>query len=180
MGLYEMPLSISLLGFGMRTMLPNFHMSGIMLLLRTVLNMLVRNTSPGGPMCLGAYCLVCQHPVCCYFSLCFIASWTWVVVCVVLYSSTVCVALLMDLFILCVACLTVFVGGGALLDRPCIVFLRRMYVLCLWSQFASRCSFLKFVCVCVCRKFSPYLGVWELDHRCLLSCDVLLSFHVPP
>ena len=58
----------------------------------------------------------------------------------------------------CVACLTVFVHclvkqfaiclgvfvilllcviGGALLDRPCMVF-HRMCVLCLWSQCASR------------------------------------------
>ena len=71
-----------------------------------------------------------------------------------------CVALSMDLFVLCVACLTVFVNclvkqfaiclgvfailllkvkellcvvGGALLDRPCMVF-HRMCVLCLWSQ----------------------------------------------
>ena len=29
MGLYEVPLSMSFLGFGMGTMLPNFHMSGI-------------------------------------------------------------------------------------------------------------------------------------------------------
>ena len=68
-----------------------------------------------------------------------------------------CVALLMCLFVLCVACLTVFVNclvkqfamclgvvailllnvmdvfsvcGGALLDRPCIVF-QRVCVLCL-------------------------------------------------
>ena len=71
-----------------------------------------------------------------------------------------CVALLMCLFDLCVACLTVFVnclakqfamclgvvsvlllnvmdlfsvGGSALLDRPCMVF-QRMCVLCLFSQ----------------------------------------------
>ena len=31
MGLYEVPLSMSLLGFGMGTMLSNFHMCGIML-----------------------------------------------------------------------------------------------------------------------------------------------------
>ena len=31
MGLYEEPLSMSLLGFGMGTMLINFHMCGIML-----------------------------------------------------------------------------------------------------------------------------------------------------
>ena len=51
MGLYEVPLSVSLLGFGMRTMLANFQMYGIMLVLRAVFNMLVRNASPRGPMC---------------------------------------------------------------------------------------------------------------------------------
>ena len=51
MGLYEVPLSMSFfLGFGMGTMLANFHMCGIMLVLRTVFNMLVRNASPRGPM----------------------------------------------------------------------------------------------------------------------------------
>ena len=74
-----------------------------------------------------------------------------------LYPCILCVALLMDRFILCGACLTVFVnclvkqfamcfgevatlllnvmdvycvGGGTLLDRPCMVF-QRMCVLCL-------------------------------------------------
>ena len=49
-GLYEVPLSMSLLGFGMGTMLANFHMCGIMLVLRAVFNMLVRNASPRGPI----------------------------------------------------------------------------------------------------------------------------------
>ena len=40
MGLYEMYLSM--LGFGMGTMLTNFHMCGIMLVLSAVFNMLVR------------------------------------------------------------------------------------------------------------------------------------------
>ena len=53
MGLYEVPLSLCLLGFGMGTMLANFHMCGIMLVLRAVFNMLVRNASPRGAMCLG-------------------------------------------------------------------------------------------------------------------------------
>ena len=51
MGLYEVPLSMSLLDFGMGTMLANFHMCGLMLVLRAVFNMLVRNASPRGPMC---------------------------------------------------------------------------------------------------------------------------------
>ena len=52
MGLYEVPLSITLLSFGIGTMLANFHMCGIVLLLRAVLNMLLRNATPRGPMCL--------------------------------------------------------------------------------------------------------------------------------
>ena len=79
---------------------------------------------------------------------------------VMLYLCMFCVALSMDLFVLCVVCLTVFVNclvkqfaiclgvfatlllkvmellcvvGGALLDRPSMVF-HRMCVLCLWSQ----------------------------------------------
>ena len=77
-----------------------------------------------------------------------------------LYTFMFCVALLMDLFVLCVACLTMFVNcfvkqfaiclgvcvilllnvmellcvvGRALLDRPCMVF-HIMCMLCLWSQ----------------------------------------------
>ena len=98
-----------------------------------------------------------------------------------LYPCMLCVALLMCLFLLCVACLTVFVNclvsqfamcsgvvailllngmdvfsvcGGALLDRPCMVFL------CVWSSkelcFACDPSVrldalsLSFVCVFVC------------------------------
>ena len=76
---------------------------------------------------------------------------------VMLYPCMLCVALLMCLFVLCVACLTVFVNSlvkqfamclgvvailllnvwmclvcmvGALLDRPCMVF-QRVCVLCL-------------------------------------------------
>ena len=76
---------------------------------------------------------------------------------VMLYPCMFCVVLSMDLFVLCVVCLTVFVNclviqfaiclcgfvillfnvmellsvvGGALLDRPCMVF-HRMCVLCL-------------------------------------------------
>ena len=50
MGLYGVPLSMSLLAFGMRPMLANFHMCGIMLVLRAVFNMLVTNASPRGPL----------------------------------------------------------------------------------------------------------------------------------
>ena len=80
MGLYEVPLSMSLLDFGMGTMLAKFHLFGIMLVLRAVFNMLVRNASPRGPMCFT-----------CMINL--------------LYPCVVCVALLMDLFVVSVACL---------------------------------------------------------------------------
>ena len=70
------------------------------------------------------------------------------------------------------------VVGGALLDRPCMVF-HRMCVLCLWSQWASRCSFHMF-CLCfVYRKLSPHIKVWELDHRCLLFlCYFFVWFYI--
>ena len=51
MGMYEVPLSISLLDLAMGTMLANFHMCGIMMVLRAVFNILVRNASPREPMC---------------------------------------------------------------------------------------------------------------------------------
>ena len=71
MGLYEVPLTMSLLGFGMGTML--------------------------GP---------CEL----LFLLCFIASWTSVVVSVMLYPCILCVGLFVYLLVLCIACLTVFVN----------------------------------------------------------------------
>ena len=102
MGLYEVPLSMYLLGFWMGTMLANFHMCGIMLVLRAVFNMLVRNASPRGPMYFR--CLMFNLLGHCelLFSLCLIAFWTRVVVSVMLYPCILCVALLMDLFVLCV------------------------------------------------------------------------------
>ena len=86
-----------------------------------------------------------------------------------------CSYILQDLFVLCVAGLTVFVNclvkqfaicldvfaillvnvmdllsvvGGALLNRPCMAF-QRMCVLCLWSQWASGSTFHMF-CLCFC------------------------------
>ena len=105
---------------------------------------------------------------------------------VMLYHCMLCVALLMCLFVLCVACLTVFVNclvkqfamclgvvailllsvmdvfsvcGGALLDRPCMVF-HRVCVCCACNP-NERLSApsICFVCVFVCRKLSPHLGV---------------------
>ena len=76
MGLYEVPLSMSLLGFGMGTMLASFHMCGIMLVLRAIFNMLVRNASLRGPMCFRCLLFNLSGPCKLLFLLCFIASWT--------------------------------------------------------------------------------------------------------
>ena len=75
MGLYEVALSMPLLGFGMGTMLANFHISGILLVLRAVFNMLVRECESNEGICVSY-----------------------------VISLYLCVALLMDLFVLCVAC----------------------------------------------------------------------------
>ena len=71
-----LPLSMSLLGFGMGTMLANFHMCGIMLVLRAVFNILVRNAGPRGPMCFRYLMFDSSGPCELLFLLCCIASWT--------------------------------------------------------------------------------------------------------
>ena len=76
MGLYEVPLFVSLLGFGIGTMLANFHMCGIMLVLRAVFKMLVRNASPRRPMCFRCLMFNLSGPYELLFLRCFIASWT--------------------------------------------------------------------------------------------------------
>ena len=58
--MHEVPPSMSKLGLWMGTMLANFHMCGIMFVLRVVFNMLVRNASPRGPMCFR--CLMFSLP----------------------------------------------------------------------------------------------------------------------
>ena len=67
--------------------------------------MLVRNASPRGPMCFRCLMFSLSGPCELLLLLCFIASWTRVVANVMLYPCIVCVALLMDRVILCVACL---------------------------------------------------------------------------
>ena len=76
MGLYEVPLSMSLLGFAIGTMLANFHMCGIMLVLKAVFNMLMRNANPRRPMCFRCLIFSLSGPCELLFLLCFIASWT--------------------------------------------------------------------------------------------------------
>ena len=76
MGLYEVPLSVSLLGFGIGTMLANFHMCGIMLVLRAAFDMLMRNASPREPMCFRCLMFNLSGPCELLFLLYCIASWT--------------------------------------------------------------------------------------------------------
>ena len=89
-GLYEVPLSMSLLGFGMGIILANVHMCVIMLVLRAVFNMLVRNASPRGHMCFRCLMFNLSGPCELLFLLCFIASWAGVVVSVMLYFCVLC------------------------------------------------------------------------------------------
>ena len=67
---------MALFVFGMGIMLASFHMCGIMLVLRAVLNMLVRNASPRGPMCFRYLMFNLSGPCELLFLRCFIASWT--------------------------------------------------------------------------------------------------------
>ena len=62
MGLYEVLLSMCLLDFGMGTMFANSLMRDIVLVLRAVFNMLVRNASPRGPMCFRCMTLSLSGP----------------------------------------------------------------------------------------------------------------------
>ena len=103
---------------------------------------------------------------------------------VMLYPCMLCVALLMCLFVLCVACLTVFVNCWVKQFAMClgvvaILLLNVMDVFSVWCCSVGytmyglpksvccacdpneRLSALSicFICVFVCRKLSPHLGV---------------------
>ena len=93
--MYEVPLSISFLGFGMGTMLPTFHMYGVMLVLRAVFNMLVRNASRRRSMYFRCPRFSLSGPCELLFLLCCI------VVSVMLYPRMFCVVLSMDMLFLC-------------------------------------------------------------------------------
>ena len=128
-----------------------------MLLFSDMLYMLVRYASLSGPMCLRCLMLTLSGPVELLFLLCFIATWTCVVVSIMLIVCSLSVFLSMCLFVLCVLCLIVLVNCllsafaicvvdvsvfslkvmvlflgcvGVLLASPGIVF-QRVCVLCL-------------------------------------------------
>ena len=76
MGLYEVPLSMYLLGSGIGTMLAKFHMCGIILVLSAVFTMLVRNASPRWHMRFRCLMFSLSGPCELLFLLWYIASWT--------------------------------------------------------------------------------------------------------
>ena len=63
--------------------------------------MLVRYASPSGPMCLRCLKLTLSGPVELLFLLCFISTWTCVVVSVMLVVCSLSVFLSMCVFVLC-------------------------------------------------------------------------------
>ena len=69
MGLYDVPMFMSLFGFGIRMMFASFHVSEMMLLFSDVLYMLVRYACPSGPMCLSCLMLTLSGPVELFFAL---------------------------------------------------------------------------------------------------------------
>ena len=78
MGLYKVPLSVSLLGFGIGVLIYLFtSMCEVLCFwLRAVLNILARNASPRGPMCFRCLIFNLSGPCELLFLLCFMASWT--------------------------------------------------------------------------------------------------------
>ena len=143
-GLYEVPLSMYLLGFEIWTMLANFHMCVIMLVLRAVFNKLVRNASPRGPMCyrclmfyLSGPCellfLICCDVISLYFMCCSVSVSVCLVCCVFVNcwvkQFAICLGVVAILLLNVMDVFSVGGGGGALLDIPCIVF--QKCVLCL-------------------------------------------------
>ena len=72
MGLYEVPLSVSLLGFGIGTIPCVWYY----VVVKSSLNILVRNASSRGPMCFRCLIFSLSGPCELLFLLCFIAFWT--------------------------------------------------------------------------------------------------------
>ena len=68
-------------------------------------DMLVRYVSPSGPMCLRCLMFTLSGPVELLFLLCFIATWTCVVVSDMLVVCSLSVFLYICLFVECVCCL---------------------------------------------------------------------------
>ena len=77
-------------------------------------DMLVRYASPSGPMCMRCLMLTLSCPVELLFLLCFLATWTCVVVSVMLVVFSLSVFLSMCLFVYMFDC-----GGDLLVECVC-------------------------------------------------------------
>ena len=77
MGLYDVPMVMSLLGFGIGMLFTNVHMCEMMLLFSAMLYMLVRYASPSSPICLRSLMFTLSAPVELLFLLCFIGLVLW-------------------------------------------------------------------------------------------------------
>ena len=75
-GLYDVPMLMSLLGFGTGMMLANFYTFGILLWVSAALYMFVMYFSSSLPMCLRCFMLMLSGPVELLFLLLLIAAWT--------------------------------------------------------------------------------------------------------
>ena len=75
-GLYDVPMLMSLLGLGTGMMLANFHSCDILLSLSAALHIFVRYFSPSLPMCLRCFMLMLSGHVELLFLLLLIAVWT--------------------------------------------------------------------------------------------------------
>ena len=125
-----------------------------MLLFSDMLYMLVRYASPSGPMSLRCLMLTLSCPVELLYLPCFIATWTYVVVSVMLVVCTLSVFLSMCLFVLRVLSLTVFVNCLLNAFDICVgevsVFSLKAMVLflaCVRVLLASPCIVCQRVCV---------------------------------
>ena len=74
--MYDVPMFMSLFGFGIGMLFASFHVCGMMLSFSDRLYMLVIYASPSGHMCLRCLMLTLSAPVELLFLLCFIATWT--------------------------------------------------------------------------------------------------------
>ena len=102
-----------------------------------MLYMLVMYASPSGPICLRCLMLTLSGPVELLFWLYFIATWTCVVVSVMLVVCSLSVFISMCLFVLCVLCLTVLICFHTSIIRP----LARLYVMVCILSFLSHSSY---------------------------------------
>ena len=94
-------------------MFATFHVCGMMFLFNDMLYVLV---SPGDRIWLMYLMLTLSDTVELLFLLCFIASWTCVVVSIIMDVCSLCGFSYMRLFVLCVLCLTV---GELLVECVC-------------------------------------------------------------